>query len=81
MYVGRQTKDYILDIIAARAVRRINKVNSDKHYTNAKYSITKSMFKIVNAMFKIVNAMNLHLANSFELIAITLFYYRPALST
>ena len=74
LYVGRQTKDYILDIIAARAVRRINKVNSDKHYTNPKCSITKSMFKIVNAM-------NLHLANSFELIAITLFYNRPALST
>ena len=29
LYVRCQTKDYILDIVAARAGMRINKVNSD----------------------------------------------------
>ena len=29
LYVRCQTKDYILDIVAARACMRINKVNSD----------------------------------------------------
>ena len=33
LYVRCQTKDYILDIVAARAGMRINKVNSDKNYT------------------------------------------------
>ena len=30
LYVRCQTKDYILDIVPARAGMRINKINSDK---------------------------------------------------
>ena len=33
LYVRCQTKDYILDIVAARAGMRINKVNSDQNLT------------------------------------------------
>ena len=32
LYVRCQTKDYILDIVAARAGMRINKVNSNSEY-------------------------------------------------
>ena len=42
LYVRCQTKDYILDIVAARAGTRINKVNSVKKDAFPQHNISNS---------------------------------------
>ena len=45
LYVRCQTKDYILDIVAARAGMRINKVNSVKKDTFPRHNISNAEYK------------------------------------
>ena len=45
LYVGCQTKDYILDIVAARAGMRINKVNSVKKDAFLQHNISNAEYK------------------------------------
>ena len=45
LYVRCQTKDYILDIVAARAGMRINKVNSVKRDAFPQHNISDAEYK------------------------------------
>ena len=45
LYVRCQTKDYILDIVAARAGMRINKVNSVKNDAFPQHNISNAEYK------------------------------------
>ena len=45
LYVRCQTKDYILDIVAARAAIRINKVNSVKKDAFPQHNISNAEYK------------------------------------
>ena len=45
LHVRCQTKDYILDIVAARAGIRINKVNSVKKDAFSQYNISNAKYK------------------------------------
>ena len=45
LYVRCQTKDYILDIVAARAGMRINKVNSVKKDVFPQHNISNAEYK------------------------------------
>ena len=45
LYVRRRTKDYILDIVAARAGMRINKVNSVKKDALPQHNISNAEYK------------------------------------
>ena len=45
LYVRCQTKDYILDIVAARAAMRINKVNSVKRDAFPQHNISNAEYK------------------------------------
>ena len=51
LYIRCQTKDYILDIVAARAGMRINKVNSEKTliwYVGNRFDVPTNRFTILN---------------------------------
>ena len=45
LYVRCQTKDYILDIVAARAGMRINEVNSVKRDAFPRHNISNAEYK------------------------------------
>ena len=45
LYVRCQTRDYILDIVAARADMRINKVNSVKKDAFPQHNISNAEYK------------------------------------
>ena len=45
LYVRCQTKDYILDIVAARAGMRVNKVNSVKKDAFPQHNISNAEYK------------------------------------
>ena len=66
LYVRCQIKDYILDIVAARAGMRINKVNSDKYFKR-RVNILQLIGRQSNKCYK-QNKLN------YSLFALILFY-------
>ena len=58
LYVRCQTKDYILDIVAARAGMRINKVNSVKKDAFPQHNISNAEYKEILIIFTSINILS-----------------------